>query len=117
MSAYEALRALRNKVPWLTNQDEEGGTPPAPPTPIEEAEILIALAKMPGQIDRQSGTWSAVARWAAAEVIIAQRALESAEEKAPALRARIRTLRDLLEIDERGSSGPQLLVDQGPDVP
>jgi len=112
---HEALRKLRNTVPWLREPEAEQELPP-PPTALELAEGMVMLAKAGGQIDRESSTWKAVARWAAQELIFAQVGLETAvDAKAAALRSRAKTLRDLLAIDERAEVKP--IEDSGPDIP
>lgn len=115
MSMYEAIRKLRNTVPWLREPEVEQAPPP-PPTALELAEGLVILAKERGQIERESQTWKAVARWAAQELIFAQAGLETAsDERAAALRSRAKTLRDLIAIDERVEVKP--IQDLGPDIP
>lgn len=102
MSMHEALRPLRGIVDWLKGSAEEEIKAPVLPTPIEEAHGLVELALRAGMVERQSSTWNAVAKWAADEIIKAQLALEIAEgDRAAALRARCKTLRDLLKMDQR----------------
>ncbi len=115
---HEAIRALHGKaLSWLSPHDAAEPEAPRVPTPLESAETLIQLANAAGQIDRQSGTWHAVARWAALELITTRDALETAtDDRAAGLRARARTLREVLEMNERGEQTP-ILVDQGPFVP
>lgn len=113
---HEALRNIRNKVPWLSAEPEELPAPPAPPTPLEEAVRLTILAQGPGRIDTGSPTWGAVSKWAAQELILAQRKLETAtDEKAAGLRARAQTLRDVLSMHEQRAV--ELIPDTGPFVP
>ena len=112
----EALRPLRGMVDWLTNSDEEEQAPPAAPTPVEQAEYLIWLAKTPGLIDKTSATWAGVTCWAAKELIMAQGRLEAAEgDRAAALRARCATLRDVLACGENREVKP--IDDPGPSIP
>lgn len=116
MSMSEALRAIRGAVPWLRDADDEPA-PPVPPTPLEEAESLVLLAKSRGLIERESPTWKAVSSWAAMELIAAQRTLETATgDKATAVRGSIKTLRDLLAVDEQAQSNMKI-EDSGPDIP
>ena len=100
MSMNEALRPLRGIVDWLTSGEEEQA-PPAAPTPLDQAEYLVHLAKTPGVIDKTSATWTGVASRAAKELIIAQARLETAAgDNAAALRARCATLRDVLAFGD-----------------
>lgn len=115
MSMHEALRKFGVDLPWL-KAPETPPEPPKPQTPVEAAEILLRLAQAPGNIDRESGTWHGVARWAATELIAAHAGLEIArDERATMLRARIQTLRDLLLMDERERT--DVFRDDGPYVP
>ena len=117
MSMHEALRKLRNVVPWLSELDSDAPEAPAALTPIEAAESLLRLAQTPGIIDRHSETWRGVARWAATELISAQLALESATgDRATAIRGATRILRDVLAIDER-TELKAVVEDQEPFVP
>lgn len=116
MSMYEALRGLKDKAPWLAKRDEDETLPPAPPNAFEEAEALVFLAKAQGKVDRQSATWAAVSRWAAKELILLQKYLETATgDKATEARGAAKKLRDLLVIDERAE--PKPIEDPGPYVP
>jgi ABC-type branched-subunit amino acid transport system substrate-binding protein len=117
MSMSEALRHLRGAVPWLSNEQAEFTAPPVPPTPEEEAESIVEITRRAGRLDRESPTWAAVAKWAATELIKAQRQLETADgDKAAALRSRCKTLRDLLEID-KDKAADAVISDPGPDIP
>lgn len=117
MSMHEAIRSLRGKIPWLSDPEDEVPVVPVVPPPLEAAESLILLAKAPGRVERTSETWQAVARWAATELIVAQTGLETATgERADALRSRVKTLRDVLAIDER-TALKAVVADQGPYVP
>ena len=116
MSMLEAIRAIRGKVPWLTDEPDTY-EPDVPPTPIEAAEALLITAKNRGLIDRASPTWVGIASWAATELIIVRDALETAtDDKAAALRARARALRDVLTIGERKETNT-VIEDPAPDIP
>lgn len=116
MSMREALRPLRGLVPWLT-EDSEVYEPPVPPTPLESAEALVITAKNRGLIDRASPTWVGIASWAAHELILVRDALETAnEERSTALRARAKTLRDVLAAGEHRESNT-VIADPAPDIP
>jgi hypothetical protein len=113
----EALKALRGRVPWLNDSDAEEYVPPRKKTPAEDVEELVMLSRQAGTVDRASPTWAAVSRWAAQELIAGHYAMETASiEKAAALRARSKALRDLLEMDRKNSSSTTI-EDIGPDIP
>ncbi len=116
MSMADSIRNLRGKVPWLAERQEPTIQAPAEPTVVEEMAILVRLAETNGAIDRQSPTWVAVCSWAATELLETFARQERADdEKAAALRARARAMRDLLELDDR----PQAIKfeDQAPRIP
>lgn len=116
MSMNEALRHLRGVVPWLNRGEDEQYLPPKPKTPTEDAADMVLLAQQGGLLDKSSPTWMAVAHWAASELIKTQRALEAAQGDAAAmLRARAKTLRELLAMDRPTSA--QTIEDIGPDIP
>jgi len=101
MSMAEALKSLRGKVPWLQNDGGDEFSPPKIKSPSEDAEDLLSMAKQPGAVDRSSLTWAAVSRWCASELISVHLGLEAAVgDKAAFLRARAKTLRDMLEMDK-----------------
>ncbi len=114
MSMHEALRPLRGIVDWLKGEPEAVYAPPPMPTALEDEQGLLELACRAGQIDRQSPTWNGVAKWAANELIEARAMLEMTDSEA--LRARCKTLRDLLAVDDRKRE-PEKVEDYGPDVP
>lgn len=117
MSMAEALKHLRGKVPWLRTGECEAYEVPRPKTPVEDADALLILARQGGLLDKSSPTWAAVSKWAAQELIAAQRGLEAASgERADALRARARTLRDLLEMDRPDYISARI-EDIGPNIP
>lgn len=117
MSMAEALKSLRGKVPWLREEEGDEFVAPKPKTPVEDADGLLLLTKQGGLLDKSSPTWAAVSTWAAKEIITAQRGLELAsEEKAKFLRARVRTLRDLLEMDKPDHLSARI-DDIGPNIP
>ena len=103
MSMADALRNIRDKVSWLATEPEAPIQASAVPTVLQEMTELVSLASVTGAvIDRQSATWFAVSQWAANELLeIAVKQESATDEKAAALRARARTLRDLLEIGSR----------------
>ena len=117
MSMFEALRPLRGLAPWLNRGEEEELKAPVPPSPLEEIEMLVALAKAAGTIDRSSGTWNGVSRWAALQLIEIRARLETAPDgKSAELRARAAQLWALLTMDDRPET-PQMIEDPGPDIP
>ena len=113
MSMREALAAIAGKAPWLGRKEQD--TPVEPPTPVDEAEALVTLAKGHGRIDNESATWSAVSAWAAAEIINAHRAMEMGN--AEYLRARCMVLRELLALPQRTVQQRNLVEDQAPLMP
>ena len=117
MSMAEALKSLRGKVPWLREDDSDPFVVPKPKTPVEDADELLLLTKQGGLLDKSSPTWAAVSKWAAQEIIVVQRGLETfSGERADALRARSRTLRDLLEMDKPDHLSARI-EDIGPNIP
>ena len=117
MSMHEALRPLRGIVDWLKGEPEEIQAPPPLPTALEDSQGLMELANRGGLIDRQSATWNGVAKWAATELIEARALLETVDgDTAAELRARCRTLRDLLTVNDRRNE-PEKVEDFGPDAP
>lgn len=124
MSMAEALRHLRGNVPWLS-QDQDGFVEPpsqgefveSQTTPQDEAEVIVQIAIRDGRLDRESPTWIAVSKWAATELIKAQRKLELADgDKVVMLQSRCWTLRDLLEID-KSDGKVKYTEDIGPSIP
>lgn len=116
MSMADSLRNLRGKVPWLSPIQDQILQAPAELTVVEEMALLVRLAGTKGSIDRQSSTWTAVCSWAATELLETFAKQERAnDEKAAELRARVRTLRDLIELDDK----PQVVKfeDQSPLIP
>lgn len=117
MSMSDALRILKDRVPWLTTTHEEPIQAPPPLTVLQEMTELVRMASVTGAtVDRQSPTWTAVSCWVATELLETFSKQESAtDEKAAALRARAKTLRELLEI---GTKPPAMMFeDQGPYIP
>ncbi len=103
MSMSDALRFIRDKVPWLTAELVVPAQASAVSTVLQDMAELVRMASVIGVVvDRQSATWAAVSSWAATELLeIAVKQESATDEKAAALRARSRTLRDLLEMDAR----------------
>lgn len=102
MSMHEALRGLRNKVPWLSATGPEEVKAPVQLSVAEEMEILVRLAMTKGELDKQSSTWVAVCHWAANELMKTFVEQEGAtNEKAAGLRARAKALRELLSLDSQ----------------
>lgn len=117
MSMSEALKHLRGKVPWMNPAEDEDYTPPRKKTPAEDAEELVMLSRQSGLVDRSSPTWAAVSRWAAMELISAHHAMETAStDKAAALRARAKALRDMLDMDRKEPTA-LTIEDIGPAIP
>ena len=116
MSMHESLRAIRDKIDWLRPGEPDQDIADVP-TPVDDAASLVVMAKQAGVIDRQSATWMAVSRWAAIELIEAQRATETARgDKAMLLQGAIATLRCLLALDDKVDKKP-VFVDQAPHIP
>lgn len=114
MSMTEALRAAGDRI-FRRGKEDEQVTPPPVLTPVEEAERLVALAKVSGYVDEQSAAWRSVAGWAAAEILKAQHMIEYGD--AQMLRARIFTLRELLALPQRNADKPIVVKDQAPTMP
>jgi hypothetical protein len=115
MSMSDALRNLKDRVPWLAAAHEEPTMAPPPLTVLQEMEELVRMAGVTGTvIDRQSSTWVAVSQWAASELLETFSKLESADDT-KALRARAKTLRELLAMNIK----PQVakIENQGPYIP
>lgn len=115
MSMFEALRAIPDRVREWAGQAEEQTEIAAPLTPSEDTQALLAMARASGGVERTSGTWNGVARYAASQILAAHVALETAQGEArTVLQARIRAMRDVLECDapetkiqEFGAERPQ----------
>lgn len=118
MSMHEALRAIPEKArEWFRLLDPGHVAVDVPPTPAQDAEILVALTRHAGTVDRTTGTWNAHAQFAATEIIAAHAQLETARgDSVIELQARIRALRDLLSCDQQRQDVPKF-EDQAPHIP
>lgn len=113
MSMMEALRHVKDD--FLSRNDEAKSD--KRPDVVDEYAHLVALANMKGAIDRQSGTWAAVAAWAAREILTARAKLDGAGTQAEALRERIRSMKDLLSIDAQQAKKRIAVKGHEPEIP
>ena len=100
MSMSEALRG--RKAEWMRPADSEQVLAPESQTVLQGMQGLVGMAGVKAKIDCHCETWAAVCAWAATELLETFAKQEGADdEHAAALRARQRTLRDMLVMDQR----------------